>query len=230
MRIDHGPLLPALEIIIGGTPRHSVIWLHGLGADGNDFAPIVPELALPADAGIRFIFPHAPSRPVTVNGGMVMPAWYDILEISLERRVDLLQLRHSASRVIALLEREIARGIPAQRIALAGFSQGGAVAIEVALTCGRELAGLIALSTYFATAASTPAQPMAHALPIFIGHGTLDPIVPLSLGQRCRDDLVARRLVVEYHTYPMEHAVCPREIADIAAWLRRWLLREPASV
>jgi phospholipase/carboxylesterase len=217
--------LATLELETQGPVRHSVIWLHGLGADGYDFEPVVAELGLPPDAGVRFVFPHAPSIPVTINGGMVMPAWYDILEMSLARRVDETQLRQSACQVGRLIEREIARGIPSENIVLAGFSQGGAVAIELALTFPQPLAGLIALSTYFATSSSTSLGPANRLLPVFIGHGTQDPIVALALGQHCYETLFRQGLQPQYHTYPMEHAVCQQEIADISCWLCKWLLK-----
>ncbi len=216
-------LLPCVEIEPSGTAKAAVIWLHGLGASGHDFEPIVPELDLPAGAPIRFVFPHAPVIPVTINGGCVMPAWYDIIDMNIERRVDEAQLRASARAVAALIDREITRGIPSQRIVVAGFSQGGAVGIETALTYPAPLAGLLALSSYFATAASIAPSVENGGLPIRICHGTRDPIVPEALGRRSAELLQARGYPVTYSTYAMEHAVCIEEIADIGVWLREAL-------
>lgn len=212
-------LLPSVEINPTRTPDAAVIWLHGLGANGHDFEPIVPELGLPRGHGVRFVFPHAPAIPVTINQGHVMPAWYDIKGMDLERKADEVQLRLSASHVQALIDREIASGIAAQRIVIAGFSQGGAVGFEAALTYPQRLAGLLALSTYFATANSLIGHPANADLPIEIHHGSHDPMVKESFGQRSAENLRARGYPVNYQTYPMEHAVCPAQIADIGRWL-----------
>lgn len=205
------------------TPREpancSVIWLHGLGADGNDFVPIVPHLEQPEGVNPRFVFPHAPRIPVTINNGMQMPAWYDILEMSLDRKVDTEQLKHSADAAIKLVEREIARGIPAERIVLAGFSQGGAVAYEAALSYGKELAGIMALSTYLATKDSIELNPAQSKTPILIHHGAMDPVVPQQLGEQARDWLQARDYRVNFKSYPMQHQVSPEQINDIRNWL-----------
>lgn len=201
----------------------AVIWLHGLGADGHDFAAIVPELQLPPAHAVRFIFPHAPSMPVTVNGGMVMPAWFDIREMDVHRRVDEVQLRRSAQQVHDLVEREVADGIHPERIVLAGFSQGGAVALEAGLTCERRLAGLLSLSGYFATADSIRPSVANRDLPVFLGHGILDPVVMPALGERSAERLKSMGYPVEYNTYMMAHAVCPEEIRDISRWLQRIL-------
>ena len=183
--------LPCVEIEPAAPASAAVIWLHGLGADGHDFEPIVPHLGLPATLGVRFVFPHAPAIPVTINGGYVMPAWYDILEMNLERRVDSSQLRASAAAIDRLIARERARGVPAGRIVVAGFSQGGAVAYEVALRHPEALGGLLALSSYFATADSIVLSAANRALPILICHGSADSVVPEALGrasgQRLRD-------------------------------------------
>ena len=213
-------LLPHLEIQPTGEAKSTVIWLHGLGADGNDFAPIVPELQLPDELGIRFIFPHAPSLPVTINGGYVMPAWYDILEMSIDRKIDTPQLLKSAAAIEAFIDREIERGIPSSKIVIAGFSQGGAVAYQVVLGGRHQLAGLMGLSTYFATAGDITKPTVAKNLPVFIGHGTIDPVVPESLGQRACQQLRDLGLQPQYLTYPMEHQVCMEEIADISQWLQ----------
>lgn len=218
-------LLPCVEREIhtdASTPASaSVIWLHGLGANGHDFAPVVPELGLPQSLALRFVFPHAPQIPVTMNGGMIMPAWYDILEMSLQRRVDLEQLLTSADRVRALVQRERERGIPAQRIVLAGFSQGGAVAYQTALTHPEPLAGLLAMSTYLA---NDPEPDQANAgLPISIQHGEFDPVVPETLGQQACQALQALGYAPDYRRYPMEHQVCLQQLQDIGNWLQKVL-------
>lgn len=217
-------LLPCVEV----NPRNgeadaSVILLHGLGADGHDFEPIVPELGLPESARVRFIFPHAPAQPVTINGGMTMPSWYDIRSLDIDRETDHGQLRDSAEQARALIHRENERGVPAERIIMAGFSQGGAVALETALTHPQRLAGLLVLSSYFATTDDIDPHPGNQDLPIFVGHGSADPMVPELLGQRTTHTLKARGYPVEYHTYPMPHAVHPDEIRDIGRWLRERL-------
>jgi len=198
----------------------AVIWLHGLGADGHDFAAIVPELRLPDSMSIRFVFPHAPSIPVTINGGVVMPAWYDILSLSSDNRTDEVQLRQSAAAVHALMEREIDRGVPASRIVLAGFSQGGAVVLEAGLTFDQPLAGILSLSSYFATADSIKPSEANRNVPVRICHGTLDPMVTQAMGKRSAETLKAMGYSVDYTTYSMAHAVCPEEIVDIARWLQ----------
>lgn len=216
-------LLPAIEIETGDNPRHAVIWLHGLGADGSDFVPVVPELGLNDLPGIRFVFPHAPSIPVTCNGGYVMPAWYDIISLEPDsRRVDEAGILHSREALRALIARENQRGIPAERIFLAGFSQGGAVAYTTALTHPEKLAGLIALSTYLPTPQIVNAEASAanRDLPIFAAHGTADDIVSPVLGLAARDFLIRNGYRPEWHEYPMPHSVCIEEIVDIGRWLR----------
>ena len=199
----------------------SVIWLHGLGASGHDFEPIVPELQLPEDLPVRFLFPHAPNIPVTVNGGMVMPAWYDILAMDIDRKVDENGVLASADAVDALIAREIERGIASNRIVIAGFSQGGAVAYQCALRHPSPLAGLLTLSTYMAMPV-TPSAANA-SLPVMICHGSQDPMVPEVLGRRAADTLTAMGFSPEYLTYPMEHMVCLEQIRDIGQWLSRVL-------
>lgn len=216
-------ILPHIEVNTAQTPDASVIWLHGLGANGHDFEPIVPELNLPTTAAIRFIFPHAPSIPVTINNGYVMPAWYDILNMSIDREVDTKQLCQSASAIRQLIEREIDRGIPTNRIVIAGFSQGGAVAIETALSYSQPLAGLLAMSTYFATENTVAKNDANKNIPIQIHHGMMDPVVPAQLGHHCYQVLTQGGYQAELKTYPMEHAVCPQQIADISAWLQKIL-------
>lgn len=218
-------LLPAIEQETRSNPDASVIWLHGLGADGHDFAPIVPELGLPAELGIRFIFPHAPSIPVTVNNGYVMPAWFDILEMDIDRKVDAAQLLVSAAAINRLVDRELERGIPSRRIILAGFSQGGAVAYQVTLSHPQSLGGLIAMSTYFATSGSIELSEANRNLPIEIQHGSYDPVVPPALGIRAAEFLKEHGYAVTFRTYPMDHSVCPQQIGDISAALQRFLGR-----
>lgn len=215
--------LPCVETTTREPVNASVIWLHGLGADGNDFAPIVPHLAQPEGVNIRFVFPHAPRIPVTINNGMQMPAWYDILEMSLDRKVDEVQLRKSADEAIKLVEREIERGIPAERIVLAGFSQGGAVAYEAALSYQKRLAGVMCLSTYLATQQSIRLSAEQKQTPFLVHHGAMDPVVPVQLGEQARDWLTQRNYSVEYKSYPMQHQVCPQQIADIRDWLTQVL-------
>lgn len=216
-------LLPAIEIETAPQPAFAVIWMHGLGADGSDFVPVVPELGLPESLAVRFIFPHAPAIPVTCNGGYVMPAWYDIYSLDdAGRKADVAGIRQSCDAVRALIARENARGVPSERIVLAGFSQGGAIAYTAALTHPQPLAGVIALSTYIPSTdlIAAEATPANAATPIFAAHGTEDDVVPLALGTRARDYLVAKGQPLAWHTYRMPHSVCLEEIADIGAWLQ----------
>ena len=217
--------LPAVEVLssVEGTPDASVIWLHGLGADGNDFAGIVPELHLPPARCVRFVFPHAPSIPVTINNGYVMPAWYDILEADVGRKVDEAQLIRSASEVHRLIEREVARGVDSSKIVLAGFSQGGAVILHAALSCTRPLAGAMSLSSYFPTAGSIVPTSANADLPILICHGNRDPVVSEILGRKADEDLRNMGHPTRYRNYGMEHSVCLEEIRDISAWLQEIL-------
>ena len=205
----------------------SVIWLHGLGADGHDFEPIVPELGLPDELPLRFVFPHAPVRPVTINGGIAMRAWYDIVSLDREGAQDEQGIRASADSLNALIERERERGIPYERIVVAGFSQGGAIALHAALRHREPLAGLLALSTWLPLGATLPAEVEANDasqrrdLPVFLAHGTFDPMLPVDLGHESRAALERLGFTVEWHEYPMAHAVCADEIGDIATWLLR---------
>ena len=218
-------LLPCIEIepTAARPADAAVIWLHGLGADGHDFAPIVPELKLPASLAVRFVFPHAPTIPVTINGGMPMPAWYDILALDIDRQIDNRQLLASAAAVAALIEREVARGVDTKRIVLAGFSQGGAVALQTALAYPEPLAGLLAMSTYFATHKTIVPHTANQHLPILVLHGSHDPMVPELMGQRTVAALRALSYAPDYHSYPMAHEVCAQEITDISTWLQlRW--------
>ncbi|MFQ3789268.1 alpha/beta hydrolase [Halomonas sp. A29] len=196
-----------------------VFILHGLGADGHDFEPLVPALPLKAGLEVRFILPHASRLPVTINGGMVMPAWYDIYEMSLDRRVDTAQLVASAERIQELVQEQIDHGIDSRRIILAGFSQGGAVAYQAALSFAAPLGGLLAMSTYFATAETIALAEANRALPIEIHHGSFDPVVPEALGKAAHQRLQGLGYPVHYQSYPMAHAVCPQQVGDIATWL-----------
>jgi len=200
-----------------------VVWLHGLGADGNDFAPIIPELDLP-DVAILFVFPHAPMQPVTINAGMVMRAWYDISDAAI-RREDERGVRASQALVETLIEREKRRGTKASRLVLAGFSQGGAIALHAGLRHPERLAGIMALSCYLPVADKLAAEATAvnRDVPVFMAHGRQDPIIVPERAIRSRDALEGLGYAVEWHEYPMPHSVCPEEIADISAWLRRVL-------
>lgn len=218
-------LLPAIEIEPAHAASASVIWLHGLGASGHDFEGLVPELGL-VEQGVRFVLPHAPEQPVTINQGYVMPAWYDITGLDFGARQDEAGIRRSATRLGALIEAELVRGIPAERIVLAGFSQGGAVALHTALRYPRRLAGVLALSTYLPLAESLPAE-MAAAqagLPVFFGHGDHDEVVQPGFATRSRDVLAKLGCAVEWHGYAMAHSVCSEELVDIRAWLTQRLV------
>ena len=213
--VEHNP---ANKVI-----NRAVIWLHGLGASGHDFEPVVPQLGLDADMAVRFIFPHAPNSPVTVNGGMVMPAWYDILEMSLERKVDVNQIEESAQQIEDLMAREVERGVKPEHIVIAGFSQGGAVAYHVALGYPERLAGLMTLSTYLATNDNISYSTANKDMPILIEHGTHDPVVPAILGEQAKQLLSEKGYNVAYHTYPMAHQVCMPQIQNIGKWLNKVL-------
>lgn len=214
-----------VEVASGANPEGSVIWLHGLGADGHDFERIVPELGLAGQLSLRFVFPHAPVRPVTINGGMAMRAWYDILTLDRGGPQDEAGIRESGRMLEMLIEREHGRDIPHEKIVLAGFSQGGAIALHTALRHPHLLAGLMALSTYLPlhdsfdreVAGNTEAQ--SHELPIFMAHGSFDPMLPMALGQHSHRALENAGYRVEWHDYPMAHDVCAEEIADIRNWL-----------
>lgn len=215
-------LLPAIELETAPNPTCSVIWLHGLGADGNDFVPVVPELGLPASPAIRFVFPHAPTMPVTCNGGYVMPAWYDILSLDDTRsQVDEAGIRASREAIRAWIAHENERSIPCERIVLAGFSQGGAIAYATGLTHPSPLGGIIALSTYIPSPQTLLLErtPANAGTPVFAAHGTDDGVVPLQLGMLARDTLLTAGQPVEWHDYAMPHSVCLEEIADIGRWI-----------
>lgn len=210
----------AIELESGANPRSAVIWLHGLGADGHDFEPIVPELRL--GAPVRFVFPHAPARPVTINGGMRMRAWYDIFQLGGGPEDDA-GIRASQRLLENLISRETGRGIAPGKIVIAGFSQGGAIALQTALRHGERLAGVLALSTYLPLAEKIgkEASPANRAVPIFMAHGNYDDVIPIARAQASRRQLEALGYAVDWHEYPMPHSVCAPEVADIAAFLTR---------
>jgi len=218
-------MLETIERETGPSPRHSVIWLHGLGADGNDFVPILPELVRPAWPSLRFVFPNAPVRPVTINNGVPMRAWYDIREADLANRADEAGVAASVEQVEALIAREGERGVPASRVFLAGFSQGGAITLAAGLRRREPLAGLVALSTYI-PAAHKAAEVLAEgasAQPVFMGHGSQDPVVPFHAGEQSQVLLRELGFSVDWHAYPMPHSVCMEEIRDLGDWLSRRL-------
>jgi phospholipase/carboxylesterase len=214
-------LLETIEIETAPSPRAAIIWLHGLGADGHDFVPIVPELGLPPSLAVRFVFPHAPMRAVTINGGAVMRAWYDVVAAGGDRREVEPGVRASQAQIEALIDRERERGVADASIVLAGFSQGGAMALQTGLRHGQRLAGIMALSCFLplADALATEASPANRETPIFMAHGTHDPLIPLARGGAARDRLVSLGYRVAWHEYRMPHSVCGEEVDDIAGWL-----------
>jgi phospholipase/carboxylesterase len=214
-----------IEVQTGPNPTGAIIWMHGLGADGHDFEPIVPELVRPGERALRFVFPNAPVRPVTLNGGYSMRAWYDILGLERGIAQDEVGIRGSHATVESLIRRENERGIPTNRIVLAGFSQGGAMALFSGTRYAEKLAGIMGLSCYMLLETSFAAErsPANQATPVFLGHGTQDPVVSITLGETTRRLLEGTGYAVEWHQYMMQHSVCPQEVGDIAAWLRRVL-------
>jgi len=220
-----GPRLETVEVEPRAEADAAVVLMHGLGADGHDFESLVPELRLPASPAVRWVFPHAPVRPVTINGGARMRAWYDIGGFDRHAREDEAGIRESAEGVFSLVHRERERGIAAGRIVVAGFSQGGAMALFAALRWPERLAGIVALSTYLPLAPKLEkeAHPANAAAPVFMAHGTFDPILPLALGEGSRDLLRSRGHDVEWHAYPMPHSVCSDEVRDLRGWLLRAL-------
>lgn len=209
----------SVEVETGSEPSASVIWLHGLGADGHDFEPIVPELRLPTTLPVRFVFPHAPVRPVTLNGGMAMRAWYDIISLDRSGPVDTGGINDSSEMLEGLVVREQQRGIDSGRIVLAGFSQGGAIAINTVLRSRGTLAGLMALSTWLPLPEALQGSGLNTTTPVFMAHGQFDPMIPMQYGRSAADALVGAGFEVDWHDYPMAHAVCPQEIDDIRSWL-----------
>jgi phospholipase/carboxylesterase len=224
------PVLPHVELTPGADPSGTVIWMHGLGADGWDFVPIVRELPLPEGLVLRFIFPHAPLRPVTINNGMRMPAWYDISMSDVSRVPDERGIRESQKQVEELIERERGRGMDTSRIVLAGFSQGGAIALQTALRLKQKLAGVMALSTYLTLEDSLDAEASGanKSTPILMAHGTQDEMIPVRLAEASRARLQAKGYDVEWHTWPMPHSVCAEEVAAIGKFLARTLGGAPA--
>ncbi len=220
-----GALPETVEVETGAEPRNTVIWLHGLGADGHDFEPVVPMLGIGAIGATRFLFPHAPVRPVTLNAGMRMRAWYDIRGFETSRDLDEAGIGHSADLLRTLIEHENQRGIPCARIVLAGFSQGGAMALHVALRYPERLAGLAVLSAYllFPQRLTHECSEANAGLPVFVGHGSQDPMVPAFLGRDIADRLGALSYQVSWHEYPVPHSVSQQEIEDVGAWLRNCL-------
>lgn len=214
-------LLDSLSLDTGTMPAACVVWLHGLGADGHDFAPMVPQLQLPKDLSVRFVFPHAPVRPVTINGGMRMRAWYDIHGVDIAAKQDEAGTRASAKQIETLLDTQIDDGIASDRLILAGFSQGGALALHTGLRYPRPLAGILALSCYLPLHEALEAERSeANAsTPVFMAHGAQDPVVPQVLGERSRDYLIRQGYQVAWHSYPMPHAVCPEEVRMIGQWI-----------
>ena len=215
-------LIQHIELVTGADPKGTVIWMHGLGADCWDFVSVVKELGLPADLPLRFIFPQAPSRAITINNGQVMPGWYDISMAELHRKPDEAGVRQSQASIDQLIAREISRGIAAEKIILAGFSQGGAIALQVGLRHRELLGGILALSTYLTLDDSLAAEAtIANAnIPILMAHGTQDPLIPLSLALASRAKMEARGYKVDWHEYPMPHSVCMEEIEDIGVWIQ----------
>ena len=209
--------LDGIEREIGGPVELSIIWLHGLGADASDFLPIVNELELPT--GVRFVFPNAPIRPVTINGGMPMRAWYDIRGFNADAPQDEAGLAASVQIVERLIERETLRGLERQQVLLAGFSQGGAVVLHAGLGTAEPIGGIIGLSTYLPCSASLLTKPLATTTPVFLAHGTHDPVLPLALGEWTRQFLKAQGVAVEWSVYPMGHEVCFDEIRQLSRWL-----------
>jgi phospholipase/carboxylesterase len=218
-------LLDAVEINPDRDPRACIIWLHGLGADGHDFEPLIPELGIVNALDVRVILPHAPRRPVTINGGTAMPAWYDIYAADFRVGEDHQGIRESEQQLLALIARETANGIPAERIVLAGFSQGGAVVLHTGLRYPQRLAGLLALSTYLPLSGmlGDECSEANRSVPIMMAHGVNDPVVPLPWAEQSHNQLRQLGYTVDWQSYPMQHAVCPAEIRDIRAWLERVL-------
>ena len=204
----------------------AVIWLHGLGADGHDFEGILPQLGLPINHAVRFVFPHAPVQPVTVNGGMAMRSWYDILSMNIADRVDIAGLEKSSAVLMELVEEQMALGIPANKIVLAGFSQGGLVALHTGLNFSDTVAGVLALSTYYPEPCFEEQSLKNQTLPILMAHGTYDQVIALKVAEDSKNFLVSKGFNVEWQTYPMEHQVCMPEIELISAWLQAKLIRE----
>ncbi|QNR96890.1 dienelactone hydrolase family protein [Stenotrophomonas sp. 169] len=213
-------MLQTVEQETGASPQWSIIWLHGLGADGHDFAPIVPELVRPGWPALRFVFPHAPVRPITINNGVPMRGWYDIVGMDFRSRADMDGVRASVVELDALIDREIERGVPAEHIFLAGFSQGGAVILTAALQRTAPLAGLIALSTYLPEAETARRADNAVQVPVFMAHGTQDPVIPLQIAEHSAAAVRAMGLELQWQSYAMAHQVCAEELTALGDWLQ----------
>lgn len=222
MNLNKVKPLESIEVAHHHPVKNTMIWLHGLGADGNDFVSFIPELNLPPETNMRFIFPHAPIKAVTINNGYKMRAWYDIYGLSLNERIDTEGITQSVAEIEHLIEREVARGIPTNHIFLGGFSQGAAIALSTGLCYSKPLAGILGLSGYLPIAHELHQKANAANLhtPIFLAHGTQDPIVPFALGQATQQFLAQANYPVSWHTYPIPHSVCPEEITDISRWLQ----------
>jgi phospholipase/carboxylesterase len=216
-------LLDAVVINPAQQPQACLIWLHGLGADGHDFEPLIPELGLVNEIGVRVVLPHAPHRPVTINGGMVMRAWYDVLSPDFGHAEDSNGIRQSEQELLTLIAREVANGVPAERIVLAGFSQGGAMALHTGVRYPQRFAGILALSCYLPLAKllARESSEAGQTVPIMMAHGTADPLIPLVLAEQSRDLLRQQGYSVDWHTYTMPHAVYPQEIRDLSDWLKK---------
>lgn len=223
-------LLETHIVETGASPQWAVIWLHGLGADGFDFAPLVPDLVNPDTPAIRFVFPHAPVRPVTINNGYRMRAWYDITDMDFANRADLTGVGESIEQVEALIAAQIASGIPASNIVLAGFSQGGAIALSFLMKSSTELAGVIALSTYLPDLTNVVASAKPSSVPVFMAHGTMDPVVPFAAGEATYKAMSALGMDIAWRTYPMQHQVAMEEIVAIRIWLGDILTKKRAIV
>jgi len=225
-------LSDAVEFNPAGAPRACLIWLHGLGADGHDFEPLIPELGIVDELAVRVLLPHAPRRPVTLNNGLLMRAWYDVTAPDLSAGEDRQGIMAAEQWLLQMIAREESGGIPAERIVLAGFSQGGAMALHTGLGCTRRLAGILALSSYLplAAAAAEHVTPEGLATPVMMAHGTQDTVIPLALAARSRDQLQQLGCRLDWHSYPMAHALCPEEIRDVRAWLVRRLASGQVSV
>lgn len=218
-------LLPYVDVNPGKPHDAVVVWLHGLGDSGNGFAPIVPELKLPESMAVRFVFPHAPVRPVTINNGMQMRAWYDIKSMQLDQRADVQGVLESADAVEALIKHEIAQGIPAERVVLAGFSQGGVIALHLGPRFESKLAGIMALSTYMSQPDALPTQGANLETPIYMAHGLYDEVVPHAFGKAACQQLHNNGYNCDWHDYPMQHNVCMEQLQDISLWLQKVLAK-----
>jgi len=216
-------LNPSIVVEPTSPATAAVIWLHGLGADGHDFEGILPQLNLATNHGIRFIFPHAPVQPVTVNNGMEMRSWYDIFSMDIADRVDISGIDQSAMVVNELIAQQLAQGIQANKIVVAGFSQGGLVVLQAGLNCDEAIAGILALSTYYPDSCFNENSVKNNALPIFMAHGNYDQVIPVSIAKASKAFLESKDFSIEWHSYPMEHSVCMPEMDDIAAWLNKVL-------